>query len=91
MANLGLSARLLRSPAIWLCLGCQRCSEACSQKVSGYDIIRQLQNQAIAKGIVDPALPQRLLHADRIIYPKYIDEIDTLIGLYRLKNISDIV
>ena len=86
MANLGLADELLKSPAIWLCLGCQRCSEACSQTVSGYDIIRQLQRQAIAMGYVDAGLPQRLLAADRIIYPKFIDEIDTLIGLHRLKE-----
>ena len=85
MANLGLSDELLRSPAIWLCLGCQRCTEACSQTVSGHDIIRQLQRQAIEKGVVDPNLPMRLLDADRIIYPKFLDEIDTLIGLYRMK------
>lgn len=91
MANLGLSDELLRSPAIWLCLGCQRCTEACSQTVRGYDIIRQLQRQAIEKGFVDPAFPSRLLAADRVIYPKYIDEIDTLIGLYRLKDCADVM
>jgi len=91
MVNLGLSDELLQTPAIWLCLGCQRCTEACSQTVSGYDIIRQLQRQAIEKGFVDPALPIRLLAADRVIYPKFLDEIDTLIGLYRLKEYSDIV
>lgn len=86
MSNLGLDGELLRSPAIWLCLGCQRCTEACSQSVSGYAIIRQLQLRAIDKGFVDPALPIRLLDADRIIYPKFLDEIDALIGLYRLKR-----
>ncbi len=91
MVNLGLSEELLRSPAIWLCLGCQRCTDACSQTVSGYDIIRQLQRQAIEKGFVDPAFPMRLLAADRVIYPKYIEEIDTLIGLYRLKDSADVM
>lgn len=85
MANLGLADELLRSPAIWLCLGCERCSEACSQTVSGYAIIRRLQLQAVEMGLVDPLLPVRLLEADRIIYPKFLDEIDTLIGLYRMK------
>ena len=86
MANLGLSGELLKSPAIWLCLGCQRCTDACSQTVSGHDIIRQLQRRAITTGMVDPRLPMRLLEADRIIYPKFIDEIDTLLGLYRIKS-----
>ncbi len=85
MANLGLADELLRSPAIWLCLGCQRCVEACSQAVSGYAIIRRLQLQAIEKGLVDPLLPSRLLDADRVIFPKFLDEIDTLIGLYRVQ------
>jgi heterodisulfide reductase subunit C len=85
MANLGIVDELLRSPAIWLCLGCQRCVEACSQTVSGHAIIRRLQMQAIEEGFVDPFLPVRLLDADRIIYPKFLDEIDTLIGLYRIK------
>ena len=85
MANLGLADELLRSPAIWLCLGCQRCVEACSQAVSGHTIIRRLQLQAIEKGLMDPLLPIRLLEADRVIYPKFLDEIDALIGLYRMK------
>jgi heterodisulfide reductase subunit C len=86
MANLGLVDELLRSPAIWLCLGCQRCSEACSQTVSGCTVIQKLQQQAIKNGFIDTALPDRLLAADRIIYPKFLDEIDTLMGLYRFKR-----
>ena len=85
MANLGLADELLGSPAIWLCLGCQRCVEACSQTVSGYAIIQRLQAQAVQNGFVDRLFPARLLDADRIIYPKFLDAIDTLIGLYRIK------
>lgn len=84
MATLGLSEELLRSPAIWLCLECQRCTEACTQTVSGHGIIRRLQQQAIENGIVDRDFPARLLAADRIIYPQFLGEIDALIGLYRL-------
>ena len=87
----GLSDELLQTPAIWLCLGCQRCTEACSQTVSGYDIIRRLQLKAIEMGFVDPGFPLRLLSADRVIYPKFLDEIDTLIGLHRLKEYPEIV
>lgn len=83
MVNLGLSDELIRSPTIWLCLGCRRCTEACTQTVSGFDIIHQLRQRAIAKGLVDAAYPSRLLDADRVIYPKFLDEIDTLIGFYR--------
>jgi heterodisulfide reductase subunit C len=82
MANLGIADELLKSPAIWLCLGCQLCSEACAQTVSGYAIIQRLRQQAITDKIVDRDFPMRLLDADRIIYPKLLDEIDNLIGLY---------
>ena len=34
---------------------------------------------------MDPDLPIRLLEADRIIYAKFLDEIDALIGLYRME------
>jgi heterodisulfide reductase subunit C len=81
--TLGLIDDVLRSPQIWLCLGCKRCSEVCSQTVSGYDIIQQLQRQAIAERVVDPYLPIRLLEANRIIFPNFLDEVDTLIGLYK--------
>jgi len=81
--NLGLADKVLRSPAIWLCLDCKRCAEACSQAVSGYDIIQQLQRQALDSHIVDAGFPMRLHAADRIIYPRFLDEIDTLIGLFR--------
>ena len=40
--------------------------------------------RAMATGIVDPHLTLRLLDADTIIYSKFLDEINTLIGLYRL-------
>ena len=85
MVNLGLLENILHSPAIWLCLGCRRCSDMCSQTVRGYAIIQQLKQLAIDRGIVDPFLPIRLLEADRIIYPKFLDEIDALFGLYKLK------
>jgi hypothetical protein len=50
--------------------------------VSGYAIIQRLRQQAITDKIVDRDFPMRLLDADRIIYPKLLDEIDNLIGLY---------
>lgn len=84
MVNLGLLDNLLHSPAIWLCMNCRQCSETCSQTVSVCSVIQQLQHLAIDKGIVDPSLPTRLLKADRMIYPKFLDEIDTLLGLYKV-------
>jgi heterodisulfide reductase subunit C len=85
-ANLGLAANLLASPAIWLCLGCKRCAEACSQAASGYAVIQQLQQRALDTHIVDAGFQIRLRAADRIIYPKFLDEIDTLLGLFRQRH-----
>ena len=82
MANLGLDDQVLKSPSIWLCLGCRRCTDYCTQLVRGHDIIRRFQDEAIAKGVVDPWYPNRLLEADRLIYPRFLDEIDALLGLY---------
>ncbi len=82
MAALGMSAELLRSPSIWLCLGCQQCSEACSQLVRGHDIIRRFQDRAVAEGIVDDQFVYRLAAANRIIYPQFLNEIDTLLGMF---------
>ena len=86
MVNFGLTDQLLRSPAIWLCLGCRRCEEACSQNVKGHEIMRLLQRQAIDQGVVDRWFPLRLHQADRIIYARFLDEIDLLIGRFR-KNL----
>ena len=33
MANLGLTDEIVHSPSIWLCLKCELCGSACSQKV----------------------------------------------------------
>ncbi len=82
MANLGLSREVLKSPAIWLCLGCQRCTDACSQLVRGYDLIRRFQRQAVAEGFVDPFFSYWLIEADRIIYPQFLNQIDTLLGMF---------
>ncbi len=82
MANLGLSMEVLKSPAIWLCLGCQRCTDACSQLVRGYDLIRRFQGQAVAEGFVDPFFSYRLIEADRIIYPQFLNQIDILLGMF---------
>jgi len=82
MANLGLTEQLLKSPSLWLCLECQRCSDYCSQRVRGYDLIRSFQVQAVARGLVDPFFSNRLQEADRLIYPRFLDEIDLLLGLY---------
>jgi len=79
MANFGLTDELIRSPSIWLCLRCELCGQACSQKVRGYKVIRNLQELALEAGVVDPGFPERLFRAERIIYPRFIQAIDQLL------------
>ncbi len=82
MVQLGLSEELCSSPSIWLCINCKRCSDACSQSVNGHDIIRYHQQLAIEKGIVPDYFPVLIQEADRKIFPRLLDEIDMLFGLY---------
>jgi len=80
MVNLGLEEEILKSPSIWLCLACQRCTEACGELVSGDLIIRRLQELALEEGIVDKGFPFRWKRAQKAIYPLYIKEINSLLG-----------
>jgi heterodisulfide reductase subunit C len=76
MANLGMLHEIFSAPAIWLCLDCGRCTEACSQLVDGRQIIRELQKLAIQSGAVDADIPSRIRDANFFLYPKFLDEID---------------
>ena len=85
MVNLGMAEELLTSPSIWLCLGCERCSDACSQNVKGHQIIKRLQNLAISEGVVDSDFPYHLKQAEELIYPRFFAEIDAIFG-YNMKH-----
>ncbi len=78
MFNLGLIDELLNDPAIWLCLDCGRCTDACSQMVDGREIIRRLKEHAVQKGIVDRTFFVRLEQANRLAYTRWIEEVDAL-------------
>ena len=80
MVNLGLTEELLSSPSIWLCISCGRCSQACTQTVKVGDIIARLRRMAIDGGYVSPQLPYRLKKAEKLIYPRLLDEIDACLG-----------
>lgn len=80
MANLGMIEDLIASPAIWLCISCGRCAEACSQKVDGVKMIGNLRALALERGEVDCDFPHRLEQANRLIYTRFLDEIDALFG-----------
>ncbi|MEJ2588415.1 MAG: 4Fe-4S dicluster domain-containing protein [Deltaproteobacteria bacterium] len=83
MANLGLTDELLRSPAIWLCVQCGQCSESCSQAVKVHILIQGLRELAMKKGVVDSGFQRRLKKADRIVYPRFVEEVDRILGANR--------
>jgi heterodisulfide reductase subunit C len=81
MVNLGLIDELLSSPSIWLCLNCERCSEACGQMAKPHQIIKGLQEMAKLRGIVDSNFPFRMEQAEKLIYMRFINEINKIFGL----------
>ena len=80
MANLGMTEELLRSPCIWLCIGCQRCTDACSQLVKGHLIIERLRELALSRGIVAETFPLAWKFFQQSLYSQLLDEINTLFG-----------
>jgi heterodisulfide reductase subunit C len=80
MFNLGLTDELLSSPAIWLCLDCGRCTSVCSQLVDGREIIRRLKKDALRRRIIDRNFFARLEHANRLVYNRWLQEVDALFG-----------
>jgi heterodisulfide reductase subunit C len=80
MVNLGLSRTLAASPSLWICIGCRRCTDACSQRVKGHQLIKDLREAAIRSGAVDRFFRFRLEKANRMIYTRLLAEIDRLMG-----------
>jgi heterodisulfide reductase subunit C len=80
MVNLGLSRAVLTSPSLWICIGCRRCTDACSQMVKGHQLIKELRELAIQGGAVDRFFPFRLEKANRLIYTRLLKEIDRVLG-----------
>ena len=81
MVNLGLQDELLRSPSIWLCLECGRCTEACTQKVDGCLMIARLRELAAREGKVSYDFALRLRQAQQPIFMWLVNEIDCLLGV----------
>jgi len=76
MANLRMRGDILDSPSIWLCLECERCTNACTQRVKGHLIIRRLQELALEQGFVDKNFPQRWQEIQKVLYIQFVEEID---------------
>lgn len=85
MVNLNMTEELLTSPSIWLCIGCERCAEACSQTVKAHEIIKQLQRLAKSENIVDDAFEMRIRQSEKIIYHRFFKEIDHIFNLPKIE------
>lgn len=81
--NLGLMEELFLSPSIWLCISCGRCTDACSQLVDGKTMITAVQKMAIDNGTVSRSFPYRLEQAEKVIYTRFLRDIDALFGFNR--------
>ena len=79
LANLGLRGEFLKSPSLWLCLQCGRCTDACSQGVDGCGLIAELRSAALAENEVDAGFPLRFAETQKPIYQRLLDEIDRLL------------
>jgi heterodisulfide reductase subunit C len=80
MVNLGLTEELLNAPIVWLCIACQRCTNACSQLVQGHLTIQKLKELSIAQGFVSSSFPLAWKQVHDVLYPRLLDEIDDLFG-----------
>ena len=80
MVNLGLIPELLAASAIWLCIGCRRCSDACSQGVRGHEIIERLKQLAVDEGFVENTFPLSWREFQQPLYGLLLNDIDALFG-----------
>lgn len=86
MVNFGLIEHLLKSPSIWLCIDCQRCSDNCSQNVVGHRTIQNLRELAIEKGFVAKDFPYRWQEIQKTLYLQFLEKIDALFCYNRVSN-----
>jgi len=83
MVNFGLAEELVKSPSIWLCLSCGRCTEACGQQVDGRQMIQRLQEAAVFDAGVAPITIFRMKEAEALIYSHFLDRVDDIFGFKR--------
>jgi heterodisulfide reductase subunit C len=80
MVNFGLAEELARSPSIWLCLSCGRCTDACGQQVDGRQIMQRLQAAAVSDAGVTPITLFRMKEAEALIFSHFLDMVDEIFG-----------
>jgi heterodisulfide reductase subunit C len=80
MVNLGLIDELLGSASVWLCLGCQRCTRVCTQRVPGHLVIRSLQALAMERGLAPPDMRERVRAVHRALFPQLVRRVGEVLG-----------
>ena len=85
MINYGYIEELIGSPHIWLCISCQRCTNACSQKVQGHLAIQRLRELAVEEGMIDVNFQMQVYERCRELFDPLVDEIDRLFDLKKEK------
>ncbi len=80
MVNLGLAEELVRSPSIWLCLSCGRCTDACGQQVDGRQMLQRLQEAAVSDAGVTPLAIFRMKEIEALIFSCFLDRVDEIFG-----------
>ncbi|MEM2910366.1 MAG: hypothetical protein QXO01_04815 [Nitrososphaerota archaeon] len=54
LVKAGYSEELINSDVIWACSVCLKCVEYCPQRVSPFEVVMTLRNEAITRGITPP-------------------------------------
>jgi len=80
MVNLRRTDEVMRSPSLWLCLGCRACTEACTQSVAGHLVVERLQAESRARGLAPPDIQARLWAIDHALLPRYLKGVEELIA-----------
>ena len=78
LANLGLRDEVLGSPALWLCIQCESCTQACGQGVVGHLVIRGLRAAAEAGGFAPPGRLRAWQEADGAVFRALVERIDAV-------------
>jgi len=81
MMNLGFAADLLVSPMMWLCIDCETCTHACTQRVRVHLFIRRIQQIALQEGHVSAAFARAWKLAQKVIYCSFIEEVNRLLAV----------
>ena len=82
LVQLGQKEALLRSSAIWLCIGCETCGTRCPNEIHAGAVIDVLRQMALAEGVTP---------AERSVYKLHVAFLDSIRWWGRLHELSMIV